>query len=56
MSTLKVATRDKLRTVSTPTVATALFKRGFRNQAIYNRRTSLLIGPALVDVVGRKPR
>jgi regulator of RNase E activity RraA len=32
--TLKKATRDKLKTVSTPTVATALFKRGFRTQAI----------------------
>ncbi len=32
--TLKTETRDKLRTVSTPTVATALFKRGFRVQAI----------------------
>ena len=31
---LKTETRDKLRTVSTPTVATALFKRGYRIQAI----------------------
>jgi len=31
---MKTETRDKLRTVSTPTVATALFKRGFRVQAI----------------------
>jgi regulator of RNase E activity RraA len=31
---LKPETRDKLRTVSTPTVATALFKRGHRIQAI----------------------
>ncbi len=28
------ATRDKLKTVSTATIATALFKRGFRNQMI----------------------
>jgi regulator of RNase E activity RraA len=32
--TMKTETRDKLRTVSTPTVATALFKRGYRIQAI----------------------
>jgi regulator of RNase E activity RraA len=31
---LKTETRDKLRTVSTATVATALFKRGFRIQMI----------------------
>ncbi len=31
---LKPASRDKLRTISTPTVATALYKRGFRTQAI----------------------
>jgi regulator of RNase E activity RraA len=33
---MKTETRDKLRTVSTPTVATALFKRGLRIQAIQN--------------------
>jgi len=33
---MKTESRDKLRTISTPTVATALFKRGFRNQAIQN--------------------
>jgi regulator of RNase E activity RraA len=31
---LKPQTRDKLKTVSTATVCTALFKRGFRNQMI----------------------
>ena len=31
---MKAETRDKLRTVSTPTVATALFKRGLRIQMI----------------------
>jgi hypothetical protein len=30
---LSTATRDKLKTVSTATVCTALFKRGFRNDA-----------------------
>lgn len=34
MSSLNPQTRAKLKTVSTATVATALFKRGFRNQAI----------------------
>ena len=48
MSTLKVATRDKLRTVSTPTVATALFKRGFRNQAIQNVHPLSPVQPVLV--------
>jgi regulator of RNase E activity RraA len=33
---LKSETREKLRTVSTPTVATALYKRGYRIQAIQN--------------------
>ena len=31
---LKVSTRDKLKTVSTATICTALYKRGFRNQMI----------------------
>ncbi len=31
---LDATTRDKLKTVSTATIATALFKRGFRNQMI----------------------
>ena len=48
MSTLKVATRDKLKTVSTPTVATALFKRGFRNQAIQNVHPLSPVQPVLV--------
>ena len=34
MSKLKDATREKLKTVSTATICTALFKRGFRNQMI----------------------
>ena len=34
MTKLSDATRDKLKTVSTATVATALFKRGLRNQII----------------------
>src|SRR5258707_2134101 len=34
MTKLSDATRDKLKTISTATVATALFKRGFRSQCI----------------------
>lgn len=34
MSTLKAETREKLKTVSTATICTALFKRGLRNQFI----------------------
>jgi regulator of RNase E activity RraA len=35
---LKAPTRDKLRTVSTATICTALYKRGFRNQMIQDVR------------------
>ncbi|HTB38335.1 MAG TPA: ribonuclease activity regulator RraA, partial [Reyranella sp.] len=48
MTTLKVATRDKLKTISTPTVAAALFKRGFRNQAIQNVHPLSPVQPTLV--------
>jgi regulator of RNase E activity RraA len=48
MTTLNVATRDKLKTISTPTVATALFKRGFRNQAIQNVHPLSPVQPVLV--------
>lgn len=34
MTTLAAATRDQLKTVSTATLSTALFKRGLRNQCI----------------------
>ena len=45
------ATRDKLKQVSTATLATLLFKRGLRNQLIQNvhplrRRTENMVGPA----------
>ncbi len=51
MTTPKPQSYDKLKTVSTPTVATALFKRGFRNQAIQNVHPlspgqATLVGPA----------
>lgn len=36
MSKLSSATREKLKTVSTATLCTALYKRGFRNQMIQN--------------------
>jgi len=48
---LTAATRDKLRTISTATVATALFKRGFRTQFVQNVHPlsadqSVLVGEA----------
>jgi regulator of RNase E activity RraA len=46
--TLKPETRDKLRTVSTPTVATALFKRGYRIQAIQDVHPLSANQPTLV--------
>jgi regulator of RNase E activity RraA len=45
---LNPQTRDKLKTVSTATVATALFKRGFRNQAIQDVHPLGLNQPTLV--------
>jgi regulator of RNase E activity RraA len=45
---MKTETRDKLRTVSTPTVATALFKRGFRNQFIQDVHPLSSSQPTLV--------
>src|SRR5438067_7863738 len=51
MSTLGPATRDKLKTVSTATLTTALFKRGLRNQYIQdvyplNPRAGTMVGEA----------
>ncbi len=46
--TLKPETRAKLKTVSTPTVATALFKRGFSNQAIQDVHPLSTSQPMLV--------
>ena len=48
MTKLSDATRNKLKTVSTATVATALFKRGFRNQMIQDVRPLGPDQPALV--------
>jgi len=48
MTSPKPASYDKLKTVSTPTVATALFKRGFRCQAIQNVHPLSPGQPALV--------
>ena len=45
---LKAATRDKLKTISTATVATALFKRGFRNQFIQDVHPLSPVQPVLV--------
>ena len=46
---LKPTTRDKLRQVSTPTLCTALYKRGLRNQAIQDVRP---LNPSLPTMVG----
>ncbi len=49
MSKLKPATREKLETVSTATLCTALFKRGFRNQFIQDVHP---LNPAAGPMVG----
>jgi regulator of RNase E activity RraA len=49
MSNLKPKTRDKLRTVSTATICTALYKRGFRNQMIQDVHP---LNPAQPTMVG----
>jgi regulator of RNase E activity RraA len=46
---LSAPTRDKLRAVSTATICTALFKRGFRNQYIQDVRP---LNPAAGPMVG----
>jgi regulator of RNase E activity RraA len=49
MTKLSDATRDKLKTISTATVATALFKRGFRSQCIQDVHP---LGPDQPPLVG----
>ena len=49
MGRLSAATRDKLKTVSTATICTALFKRGLRNQMIQDVHP---LNPALPTMVG----
>ena len=49
MTNLKVETRDKLKTVSTATLATALFKRGLRSQMIQDVRP---LNPGNASMVG----
>jgi regulator of RNase E activity RraA len=49
MSTLRPETRDKLKTIATPTLMTALYKRGLRNQWIQDVH---LINPAATPMVG----
>src|SRR5580704_3147868 len=49
MTKLSDATRNKLRTISTATVATALYKRGFRNQCIQDVHP---LGPDQPTLVG----
>ena len=48
MSTLSISTRQKLRKVSTATIATCLFKRGLRNQFIQNVKPLKLGKPTMV--------
>src|SRR5450432_2787604 len=50
MTKLSDATRDKLKTISTATVATALFKRGFRTQFIQDVHPLHPDQPVLVGV------
>jgi regulator of RNase E activity RraA len=49
MTTLKPETREKLKTVSTATLCTALYKRGLRNQFIQDVRP---LNPNLGNMVG----
>jgi regulator of RNase E activity RraA len=49
MTTLSAGTREKLKTVSTATLCTALYKRGLRNQFIQDVRP---LNPALETMVG----
>src|SRR3978361_2437252 len=49
MTKLSDATRNKLKTISTATVATALFKRGFRSQCIQDVHP---LGPDQPTLVG----
>src|SRR5215207_3916672 len=49
MTTLKLETREKLKTVSTATLCTALYKRGLRNQFIQDVRP---LNPNLGNMVG----
>ena len=49
MSKLSAGTRDKLKTVSTATISTALFKRGFRRQFIQDVHP---LNPAAATMVG----
>src|SRR5271169_3044306 len=48
MTRLTDETRNKLKTISTATVATALYKRGFRTQAIQNVHPLSPVQPVLV--------
>ena len=50
MTTLAAATRDQLKSVSTATLATALFKRGLRNQCIQDVHP---LNPATESMVGQ---
>lgn len=48
MYTLSITTKQKLQKVSTATIATCLFKRGFKNQFIQNVKPLKLGKPTMV--------
>jgi hypothetical protein len=56
MTKLTDATRNKLKTISTATVATALFKRGFRTQCIQDVHPLGADQPTLVGKTARPAR
>ncbi|GIZ07832.1 ribonuclease activity regulator RraA [Flavobacterium sp. UMI-01] len=48
MTTLSASTKEKLKTVSTPTIATCLYKKGFKNQFIQDVKPLQLGKPTMV--------
>ncbi|WPR72085.1 ribonuclease activity regulator RraA [Flavobacterium sp. NG2] len=48
MNGLSITTREKLKTVSTPTIASCLYKRGFKNQSIQDVRPLKAGKPTMV--------
>jgi regulator of RNase E activity RraA len=48
MAGLSIETREKLKNISTPTIATCLFKKGFKNQFIQDVKPLQLAKPTMV--------
>ncbi|MDG1870386.1 MAG: hypothetical protein P8I78_00320, partial [Flavobacterium sp.] len=48
MAGLSAETREKLKNISTPTIATCLFKKGFKNQFIQEVKPLQLGKPTMV--------